>query len=119
VAEKSRPDVTGKAPAICREMLDIFKEIEGSLGNLSEEAAEKVKSVLDEKYVSLEPVLSRAYVKTVKAGETAWDCKEMALELKQTADSGDNDKALDILGRLETELDGFYNKIKTFVVRMT
>ena len=119
MAEQSRPNVTGKGPSLVREMLVVFKETEGNLGNLSDGAAEKIKSALSEKGGALEAVIRMAYMKTVKAGETAYDCKQMALELKESIASGNEDNALKILDKLGSDLDGFIRKIKTFVVRMT
>jgi len=43
----------------------------------------------------------------------------MALELKESIESGNEDNALEILDKLGSDLDGFIRKIKTFVVRMT
>ena len=119
MSDKKRPNVTGKGPSLTREMLEIFKEIEGETGNLSDDAAAKITSTLQEKGEQLQKVIKMAYLKTVKAGETAWDCKEMAGELKAAAASGDEAKALDILETLSADLDQFLHKIKTFVVRMT
>jgi hypothetical protein len=119
MSEKKRPNVTGKGPALTREMLEVFKEIEAGAGSLSGEAAGKINSALSEKAAELGKIIKMAYLKTVKAGEIAWDCKEMALELKESVTSGQEDKAVEILGKLTTELDDFIHKIKTFVVRMT
>lgn len=119
MAEQTRPNVTGKGPALVNEMLDIFKQIEENLGNLTDNAAEKVKSVLSEKGETLGGVIRMAYLKTVKAGETAYDCKQMALELKESIESGSEDNAMQILDKLGSDLDGFIRRIKTFVVRMT
>ncbi len=44
-------------------------------------------------------------MKTVKAGETAYDCKQLADELKASVSSGDESKAMENLGKLGTELD--------------
>lgn len=118
MADKKRPNVTGKGPALTREMVAIFKEIEEAAGKLGE-PGEKIKSTLSEKGQELEKIVKMAYLKTVKAGETAWDCKEMAQELKGAIDAGETDKAVEISDKLVSDLDGFIHKIKTFVVRMT
>ncbi len=119
MSDKKRPNVTGKGPSLTREMLEIFKEIEGETGNLSGDAAARITSTLQEKGEELQKVIKMAYLKTVKAGETAWDCKEMAEELKAAAAAGDEAKSLEILETLNADLDQFLHKIKTFVVRMT
>ena len=119
MADKKRPNVVGKGPALIREMVEILKEVEGKMGSLSGDAADKVKTVAVDLRDEIEPIVTRAYVKTVKAGETAWDCKEMSLELKDAVDAGDNDKAKELAENIESTLAEFVNKIKTFVVRMT
>lgn len=82
MADKAMPNVAGKGPSLIREMLATFKEIDGSLSGLSNGSADKIKTVCSEKGQEVEPLTSRAYMKTVKAGETAWQCSQMALELK-------------------------------------
>ncbi len=119
MADQPKPDVTGKGPAFIREALDLFKQIDGQCGALSADAAVKIKSTLSIKAQEIEPLLSRAYMKTVKAGETAYGCKQLADELKSYVGSGDETKALENLDKLGTELDGLVHKVKTFVVRMT
>jgi hypothetical protein len=119
MADKKRPNVVGKGPALIREMVEILKEVEGKMGSLSGDAADKVKTVAVDLRDEIEPIVSRAYVKTVKAGETAWDCKEMSLELKEAVEAGDEAKSAEIAGEIEKTLAEFVNKIKTFVVRMT
>jgi hypothetical protein len=119
MAEKKRPNIVGKGPALSREMIQIFKEIQEDTTNLSDDLASKINAVLNDKVASLEKVVKMAYLKTVKAGESAWDLKEEALELKETIAAGDEAKAAEILEKMEGELDQFINKIKTFVVRMT
>jgi hypothetical protein len=114
-----RPDVTGKGPAFIREALVTFKEIDGQCASLSADAAKEIKSTLASKAEQIEPLLSRAYMKTVKAGETAYDCKQLAGELKSCVANGDECKAREHLDKLGTELDGLVHKVKTFVVRMT
>jgi len=119
MAEKKRPNVVGKGPAFTKEMIGIFKEIQENSGGLSAEATAKISAMLDEKAGELEKVIKMAYLKTVKAGEVAWDLKEMALSLKETVGAGDETRALEILEQMGGDLDGFIHKIKTFVVRMT
>jgi hypothetical protein len=120
MAEKvKRPNVVGKGPKLIREMVEILKEVEGALGNIDGDAAAKVKAVAVDLRDEIEPIVARAYVKTVKAGETAWDCKEASLELKAAVEAGEGDKAAEIAGTIEKDLGEFVNKIKTFVVRMT
>lgn len=119
MAEQKMPDVTGKGPSLMREMLAIFKEIEGNLASLSGDAAAKIKTMCEGKAGELDPLLSRAYMKTVKAGEVAWHCKEMARELKDAVSAGNEAGALEILQKLEGELDALIHTTKTFVIRMT
>jgi hypothetical protein len=119
MADQQKTDVTGKGPAFIRDALDLFKQIDGECAALSKDAATKIKSTLSIKAQEIEPLLSRAYMKTVKAGETAFGCKQLANELKSSVDSGDEAKALENLDKLGTELDGLVHKVKTFVVRMT
>lgn len=119
MADQKKPDVTGKGPAFIREALELFKEIDGQCACLSAGAAEKIKSTLSVKGQEIEPLLSRAYMKTVKAGETAYACKELALDLKASVEGASESKALETLNKLGTELDGLTHKVKTFVVRMT
>ena len=119
MTEKKRPNIVGKGPVLSREMIAIFKEIQENTAGLSDDLAGKISAVLGEKGAALEKVVKMAYLKTVKAGEVAWDLKEEALRLKETIAAGDEAKATEILGNLDGELDGFINKIKTFVVRMT
>ena len=119
MADSQRPDVTGKGPALIREMLAVFKEIDGQCASLSPETAAKIKSTVAAKGQEIEPLLSRAYMKTVKAGEISWGCKELALEVKQQVDACNSEEALGKLENLEKELDGLIHKVKTFVVRMT
>jgi hypothetical protein len=119
MADPQRPPVAGKGPAFMRETLALFKEINGSLNSFPTESAEKIKSTLENKTQDIEPLLSRAYMKTVKAGETSYDCKVLAEGLQQCVQTGNEPEALDNLGKLETHLDGLIHKVKTFVVRMT
>lgn len=117
--EHKKPDVTGKGPAFVRETLGVFKEIDGLCASLSTDASEKIKTTLDAKAQEIEPILSRAYMKTVKAGETAYTCKALTEELKQSIENSDEAKALENLDQLQKEMDGLIHKVKTFVVRMT
>ena len=119
MADKVMPNVTGKGPALIREALEVFSTINGQCAALSAEAGEQIKSALAVKREEIEPLLSRAYMKTVKAGETAWTCKELAEDLKRCVESAQEAEALETLDKLGTELDGLTHKVKTFVVRMT
>ena len=119
MVEKKRPNIVGKGPALTREMIAIFKEIQENSESLSGEAAEKINAVLGEKGKELESVIRMAYLKTVKAGEIAWDMKEASLTLKEAVGSGNEAEAMKVLEFMSGELDGFIHKIKTFVVRMT
>ena len=119
MADQTRPDVTGKGPALIREALEVFNVIDGQCASLSADAAGQIKSTLAAKRQEIEPLLSRAYMKTVKAGETAWQCKELAQELKQCVEGAQEAQALETLSKLGTELEGLTHKVKTFVVRMT
>jgi len=119
MADNTMPNVTGKGPALIREALEVFGAIDGQCSGLSTGAGEQIKLTLAAKREAIEPLLSRAYMKTVKAGETAWACKELAEELKRCVEGSQEAQALEALGRLGTELDGLTHKVKTFVVRMT
>ena len=119
MTEKKRPNVVGKGPALTREMLAIFKEINEDSKSISGEVAEKITATLGEKGAELEKVIKMAYLKTVKAGEISWDLKEAALSLKEAIHASDKEKAMEIFTQMSNDLDGFLKKIKTFVVRMT
>ncbi len=119
MADQVRPNVTGKGPALIREALEVFNAIDGQCATLSADAAGRIKSTLATKRQEIEPLLTRAYMKTVKAGETAWDCKQLAEQLKQCVEGCQESQALETLSKLGTELDGLTHKVKTFVVRMT
>ncbi len=119
MADQQKIDVTGKGPAFMREALELFRQIDGQCAALSPDAAVKIKATLSTKAHEIEPLLSRAYMKTVKAGETALGCKQLATDLKSSIDTGDEAKALEALDNLGTQLDGLVHKVKTFVVRMT
>jgi len=119
MAEQTRPNTVGKGPALSRDMLDIFGEICKNSSKLSDIAKEKIVLPLEEKSVELGKVIKMAYLKTVKAGEVAWDLKEKAVTLKEKVDAGDEAAALTIMAGMQRELEEFIHKIKTFVVRMT
>jgi hypothetical protein len=119
MSEKKRPNVVGKGPAFTREMIDLFREIKDSTNGLSTEAAQQISTALGDRADDLEKIVKMAYLKTVKAGEVAWDIKEMATDLKESIGAGDEGKAMEIFGQMQGELDTFIHKIKTFVVRMT
>ncbi|MDQ7781758.1 MAG: hypothetical protein RDU20_02685 [Desulfomonilaceae bacterium] len=119
MADVQRPPVAGKGPAFMKETLAVFKDIAGNLDAFPDSSANKIKSTLEAKAQDVEPLLSRAYMKTVKAGETSYDCKVLAEGLYQCVQAGNEADALDNLGKLETHLDGLIHKVKTFVVRMT
>lgn len=119
MADQQRTDVTGKGPAFIREALAVFREIDGQCSGLSAGAADKIKSTLSSKAQEIEPLLSRAYMKTVKAGETALGCKQLAEALRSSVGDRDESLSLENLGKLGTEIDGLVHKVKTFVVRMT
>jgi hypothetical protein len=119
MTEKQRPNVVGKGPALAREMLEVFKEIQENSGKLSGAVKDRINSTLAEKSADLEKVIRMAYLKTVKAGEVAWDLKEKALELKEMVGKSDEKSAAALMDGMTPELDQFLHKIKTFVVRMT
>ncbi len=119
MSENAMPNVAGKGPSLIREMLATFKDMDASLNGLSSAAAEKIKSLCSEQGQQIEPLVTKAYMKTVKAGETAWQCSRMALELKDFASSGDEAAALETVEKLGAELGDLIHKTKNFVVRMT
>jgi len=119
MADPAMPAVAGKGPAFIREMLVTFKDIDVSLNGLSGDAAAKIKTVCSDMGQDVEPLTSRAYMKTVKAGETAWQCSQIALKLKDSVASGNEAEALEAVDKLSAELGGLINKTKNFVVRMT
>jgi hypothetical protein len=119
MSEKKRPNVVGKGPAFTREMIELFREIKDSTNGLPTDAAQQISSTLGTKADDLEKVVKMAYLKTVKAGEVAWDLKEMATDLKASVAAGDESKSMEIFGQMQGDLDHFIHKIKTFVVRMT
>jgi hypothetical protein len=115
MTEKTRPNVTGKGPALAKEIIELFGEILANGGGMKA----MLEPELADRGAQLEKIGKMAYLKTVKAGETAWDLKEMSLELKAAVESGDEAKAKEILEPLTAGLDQLIHKIKTFVVRMT
>lgn len=114
---EAMPNVAGKGPNLIREMLVTFREID--VNGLSGAASGKINAVCVEKGQEIEPLVSRAYMKTVKAGETAWQCSQLALQLKDSVAAGNEATALEAAGKLDAELSGLINKTKNFVVRMT
>jgi hypothetical protein len=110
-----RPNVTGKGPILTREIVDVVGDILSSGGAM----AIKLEDGLAGRAAQLEKINKMAYLKTVKAGETAWDLKQMALELKTAVQAGDESGTDEILASFTAGLDHFIHKIKTFVVRMT
>lgn len=119
MSEKKRPNVVGKGPAFTREMIGLFREIKDNVNGISAEAGQQIGTTLATKADELEKVVKMAYLKTVKAGEVAWDLKEMTTDLKAKIAAGDESKAMEIFGQMQGDLDTFIHKIKTFVVRMT
>ena len=115
MSQKERPNVTGKGPSLAREIVEIFGEILSNGGSMKG----MLEPQLADRGAQLEKISKMAYLKTVKAGETAWDLKEMALDLKAAVKGGDEGKAREILEPLTAEMDQLIHKIKTFVVRMT
>jgi hypothetical protein len=59
------------------------------------------------------------YLKTVKAGELAWDLKEKTIALKDAVAGGDEAAAVATSEELVPEAETIIHKTKTFVVRMT
>ncbi len=116
---EAMPNVAGKGPTLIREMLATFKEIDGSLNGLSSAASGRIKSLCSEKGQEIEPLVSKAYMKTVKAGETSWECSQLALQIKDSAAAGNEAAALEAVEKLDAELSGLIHKTKNFVVRMT
>jgi hypothetical protein len=115
MTKKERPNVTGKGPALAKEMTEVFAEIIANGGGMKAD----LEAGLADRGAELEKIGKMAYLKTVKAGEVAWDLKEMAIELKEAVGAGDEAKAKEILASLTAGTDELIHKIKTFVVRMT
>jgi len=115
MTKKERPNVTGKGPALAREIIGLFAEILSDSGSMKGLLEPK----LADRGADLEKIVKMAFLKTVKAGEMTWDLKEMTLELKAAVAAGDEAKATEILEPLTADLDELIHRIKTFVVRMT
>ncbi|MDR3569979.1 MAG: hypothetical protein P4L43_18305 [Syntrophobacteraceae bacterium] len=113
------PNVAGKGPTLIREMLVTFKEIEGGLNGLSSDASEKIKTLCTDKGKEIEPLVTKAYMKTVKAGETSWQCGQLALQIKESVAAGNEATALEAVEKLNSDLGELIHKTKNFVVRMT
>jgi hypothetical protein len=113
--KKVRPNVTGKGPSLAREIVSIFDQILSNGGSMKD----MLEPQLADRGAQLQKIGKMAYLKTVKAGETAWDIKEMSLELQSAVDAGDEAKVKALLEPITAELDQLIHKIKTFVVRMT
>jgi hypothetical protein len=112
---KERPNVTGKGPALAKEMVALFAEIIANGGGMKD----MLESQLADRGADLEKIGKMAFLKTVKAGEMTWDLKEMCVELKDAVSAGDEAKAKEILEPLTADTDELIHRIKTFVVRMT
>ena len=119
MSDKKRPNVVGKGPAFSREMITTFNEIKADMSGIAKDTAEKIHTLVTDKGDELEKVVKMAYLKTVKAGEVAWDLKEMSFILKEAIGAGDDSKALETAEQMAPQMDEFIHKIKTFVVRMT
>lgn len=115
MTKKERPNVTGKGPALAREIIQLFGEILDNGGSMKG----LLESNLADRGADLEKIVKMAFLKTVKAGEMTWDLKEMALELKEAVAAGDEAKAKEIMEPLTADMDELIHRIKTFVVRMT
>jgi hypothetical protein len=116
---EAMPNVAGKGPTLIREMLATFKEIDGSLNGLSGAASGKIRALCSEKGQEIEPLVTKAYMKTVKAGETAWQCSRLALQIKDSAAACNEATALEAVDKLSGELTELIHKTRNFVVRMT
>ena len=115
MATKERPNVTGKGPALAKEVVGIFNDMIANGGSMKG----LLESELADRGADLQKIGKMAYLKTVKAGELAWDLKELSLELKSTVEAGDEAKTKELLETATKDLDFLIHKIKTFVVRMT
>jgi hypothetical protein len=115
MTQKERPNVTGKGPSLAKEIVSIFDQILSNGGGMKD----MLEPQLAARGAQLDKIGKMAYLKTVKAGETAWDIKEMSLELQSAVEAGDEAKAKEIVETLTADLDQLIHKIKTFVVRMT
>ena len=119
MSDTKRPNVVGKGPAFSKEMIATFNEIKVDMGGVAKDTSDKIQTLVTDKGDELEKVVKMAYLKTVKAGEVAWDLKEMSVVLKEAIGAGDDSKALETAEQMAPQLDQFIHKIKTFVVRMT
>ncbi len=115
MTKKERPNVTGKGPALAREIIGLIDEILSDGGSMKG----MLESKLADRGADLQKIVKMAFLKTVKAGEMTWDLKEMTLELKEAVAAGDETKATEILEPWTAEMDELIHRIKTFVVRMT
>ena len=115
MAEKTRPNVTGKGPALARETIELISEILANGGSMKS----MLEGELAQRGADLEKIVKMAFLKTVKAGEMSWDLKEATLELKAAVAAGNEAKAKEILGPMTADMDELIHRIKTFVVRMT
>lgn len=115
MTEKKRPNVTGKGPALAREVIGMIDEILADGGSMKA----TLESQLADRGAALQKIVKMAFLKTVKAGEMAWDLKEMTSDLKASVAAGDEAKANEILEPMTAEMDELIHRIKTFVVRMT
>jgi hypothetical protein len=117
MAEKTRPNVVGKGPALANEIIELINGI--AANSVSDTAKEKIVVPLQAKAEELQQVVKMAYLKTVKAGEVAWDLKEEVAEMKAKLDAGDEAGAIAATEALMPNMENLLHKIKTFVVRMT
>ena len=115
MTKKERPNVTGKGPALAKEMVELFAEVIANGGGMKD----MLESQLADRGADLEKIGKMAFLKTVKAGEMTWDLKEMSVELKDAVSAGDEAKVKEILEPLTAGTDELIHRIKTFVVRMT
>lgn len=115
MAEQVMPNVAGKGPALMREALATLKEIGATQGA----ATEKLKALCTDRVQEMEPLVSRAYMKTVKAAETAWECNQLAAALKDSVASGNEAVVAETATKLDAAIEDLINKIKSFVIRMT
>jgi hypothetical protein len=115
MAQKARPNVTGKGPALAREVVEVIGQMLSDGGPMQG----MLESELADRGAQLEKIGKMAFLKTVKAGEMAWDIKEMTLELQAAVAAGDEAKCKELLAPMTAELDQLIHRIKTFVVRMT
>jgi hypothetical protein len=115
MTQKKRPNVTGKGPALAREVVEVIGQMLSDGGPMQG----MLESELADRGAQLEKIGKMAFLKTVKAGEMAWDIKEMTMELQAAVAAGDEAKSKELLAPMTAELDQLIHRIKTFVVRMT